>query len=74
MTLQEQYSMPINDNQCPCIGCICLSMCRHKSIDKLTEKCSIFDSFIEANSIRYQRGYIRLTKISTLQNVYEVLG
>ena len=38
---------------CPCINCICVPICRHKTFDRLYHSCSLLEGYYYGNNLPY---------------------
>ena len=50
----------MNMIECPCVDCVCLAICRHKTVGTLLVECAILDKSIDK--------YIKSLKIGEIIN------
>jgi len=58
------------NDKCPCVECICIPVCRARTLETNITLCSLLEIHIDQHSMKFIKGGMRLIEQVTLNELY----
>ena len=60
------------ENECPCIECLCIPICKPKTTIEVVRRCSLFNKFANDVMAQIPRDSYRVLQVYGLERTYEI--